>query len=227
MLRSKPEPRRPIIRVAFVTALLVFLISCGVHRAPAWPMTRVLPSIVHLTLHNAQGFVKGECTAFGISKRTAITAAHCWTVTQRGIGEDPQMFAGETRVTTPLDFGPLDEAGLMVVRADRDTFIPMRLGQKPVIGEEIAMVGHGFGAPQPLIWTGVVVSTHMLAPGETEPYIMFVSPGSIEGMSGSPIVNRLGEVVGVTMGGFTDPLQNISWGVEYDVLKTVWKRWAE
>ncbi len=204
---------------SLMLSVLLFLSACSMHRAPAWPMEKVLPSIGHLFVADDDGVMKGECSSFAISKRVAITASHCL------VEGGTVLFVGEQRVSVPLDFGEMDPNGIVVVRADRDAFVPMKLGPKPVIGEEIAMIGHGFGSPQPLIWTGVLITNRMLAPGEDEPYIMFISPGSIGGMSGSPIVNRLGQVVGVTMGSFEGALKNVSWGVEYDTLKAVWKRW--
>lgn len=215
------------MRTLLLTLMLVLVTGCATFgtAAPEWPVKRILPSILKLYVDEPEfegAPSDGQCTAIAITKRIAITATHC-----KPQHKDAQMYmaGGVIRVQIPLEEDLSDINGITVVRADRDAFEPIDLGPFPEAGTEVLVMGYGFDAPQPLFFHSVIISNKMLAPGEEAPFNMYLGLETIGGMSGGPIVNRKGQLVGIVLGGFKGVLQHLTWAIEYDTLKALYTKY--
>jgi hypothetical protein len=158
----------------------------------------VAKSIVKLTGTDKSGErTYFSCTAFAIAPRKFMTAAHCTP------GKVTDFMQNEYPVTLRIGFLEafvieMDErVDLAVIMADLvRPALPFR-SEPLVLGENVIGVGHGYGFRDPQFTKHTVQSLNYTPdPEELVPGTWFLNP-FIGGMSGGPIVDMQGQVVGV------------------------------
>lgn len=152
-----------------------------------WPMEKVKQSLIKLSVPD------GKCSGVAVAKHIILTASHC-------IGE--QMFVNTPTIDAIATLVEADKErwGLALIKVNID-LKPISVGNMPKVGEEIALIGYGMGAPEPWIFPSVHMNTQVDPEGDG-PFLM-ASSNSLSGMSGGPVVNRKGQLVSVVIGGFT------------------------
>lgn len=145
-------------------------------------ITRVEHSIVRVT--NSAG----SCTGFVVARNRVLTAQHC-------VGES--MKAGEYPVNAVVADEVLDLALLRVIATQE----PLQLRDTVVQPfEELTAIGYAFDFPRVMALSvrAVIVG---IAPSPAMVPGLLVQGESIGGMSGGPIVDRDGRVVGMVQRG--------------------------
>lgn len=181
------------MRLTYVVfALLVSLLFARQPlRASDWAATvkQVEASIVFVAIGE-----DGGCTAFVINqqKHYLLTAAHCFP------DKDESLWADHVEAKVIYLNQHKD---LMILEAkDLDPSRPaLRLALKnPARGQEVMSVGFGYALERPFFRQARVQDDAMVIPedGLVGPYISTDAP-FVEGQSGGPVVNALGEVVAV------------------------------
>lgn len=173
----------------FLTAALLYVTTVN---APATPSrsswlnaaNRVAQSTAFLDSPDT------SCTAIAISEErgTFLTAGHCITEHAALITLDGHP-ASVVWVDHKLDLAVLS-CQITRRRAIVPRFDPL------VLGEEVALYGHGLGSPVARLRIGHVSVLEMIIAEHTEPYLMIDTAG-LPGMSGGPIVDIEGRLVGV------------------------------
>ena len=125
---------------------------------------------------------EGSGTAFRVAPHTFLSVAHVARLTDCAIDGEPVMAA--------LD-GPKDFAILELPSAKEGRFKINCDGYVP--GEYYFAVGYAGGKP----WQTTVTVLATYAKTRSGMQIMLGSPTFIPGMSGGPVMNRRGEVVGL------------------------------
>lgn len=99
----------------------------------------------------------------------------------------------------------------------------LKLGKMPSIGDTITAVGFPAGFPTVLQIPGVFQGEFQIE--NFGPPSAIYWGNALPGMSGGPILNTRGEVVGMVTGGGnpSHPLQNIGTGVKFEALRKVIK----
>jgi S1-C subfamily serine protease len=132
---------------------------------------------------------------------------------------------GTTLPAKPVGADPLfDIAVVRIPPPSKGTLPAAALGDstKLLVGEEVYAIGNPFGLEQTLT-RGIVSAVNRLLPGAslslTEPLIQTdaaINPGS----SGGPLVNRCGQVVGITTA-ILPEAQSIGFAIPSDLVKAV------
>lgn len=149
----------------------------------------------------------GTCTAFVIDepKNLVLTAAHCYD-------ELPRMLVNGKPVTKVISRETKkDLLVLQVEGLDRPALALAK--DDPKTGDEIASNGFGYGLEDPLFKTHHVAFDKIYINQENigGPLIV-VDTSYVGGMSGGPLVNHMGEVVGIVQLG--TPLVGFGVGAE-------------
>jgi S1-C subfamily serine protease len=137
------------------------------------------------------GPVRGEyvCTGFAVDRGRILTAAHC-------LGDNMQA-NGNPVVVLKAD-AYYDLAAL----AMPTTMPALALREKDIErGEAVTAVGFGFGFTVPTPIEAIVMLVNYQVPAQdverTYPPMHFYQPAFIGGMSGGPVVDESGRVIGM------------------------------
>lgn len=163
-------------------------LACVVGTGAGWPVERLAPNI-----HKFTG-PKMQCTAFLISvkRKHWLTASHCV------VGDGPHYITSRP-ATVVMD--ERTETGIAVLET---ASVPpdakgLTLGTEPKRGDAVLHLGFGGDAPTVIMFDGLFIHRHLPL---NETALQFNSAQGMPGMSGGPIVNRKGHVVGMVVGGF-------------------------
>ena len=119
-------------------------------------------------------------------------------------------------------------AGIAVVsaRLDGEKFPSLKLGRAPKPGALVASVGFGGGSPQPLWYMGLI-SLPKVRINEGA-FQMAHTATAMEGMSGGPILDAKGKVVGIILGGFApgNGPATVTLSPAYEELKRLFDKWG-
>jgi hypothetical protein len=206
---------------------------------PAVPeiVARALPGVVLILAHQADGHVRYGAGLLVGGKDQAITATHIvdgakslgallyrpgrTSYTPMDGGLDRYLFENAKDVipTVVLERDPVTD--LALVRLDGDTARHPRLPlarQEPAVGEPVLAVGH----PQETVWSftaGMVSAIHQ---GAIQ-HDALVSAGS----SGGPLIDRRGEVVGITTAQVTSHAPGLAFARPAQVVRALLSRRAQ
>lgn len=179
-------------------ALVVLLTFNSVVSVVTADVDKLVRSVFPLSIQEGESF-RNICTASRIGKSEPmwLTAAHCVDAPE-GI----QVFLNSE---VPIEVVEFDRSNdISVFRAEKKVPALRLAGKAPKVGDEVIVTGFPLGSVHRMTTFGRVSSTLFAIPGEHgtgEPawmfYMMFnvtVAPGN----SGSAILNKRGEIVGVT-----------------------------
>ncbi len=120
---------------------------------------------------------------------------------------------------------PIFDVALIRIPAPTDAGLPtakLGVSARVVVGEDVFAIGNPFGLDQTFT-RGIVSAVNRLLPDVpfslTEPLIQTDAPIN-PGSSGGPLVNRCGEVIGITTA-ILPEAQNIGFAVPVDLIKDV------
>lgn len=171
---------------------------------PVNVVSQTIRSVGHLTgTEDEQGMTVGYgCSAFSLAKRVFLTAAHC-------IGDNMKL-DGRTVAVVAVD-KPND---LALIVSD-ESMPSLKVRHEPLgLDEEVLAVGYGYNM------TFATVTRHRVLAVKTTPDAKEIAPGSwfangfIGGMSGGPVVDTTGQVVGIVQRGSSQ----VGYGVDSDTI---------
>jgi hypothetical protein len=174
----------------FLSALLVAaitLVPASAFTAERWPLEKVFRSIARLDMED------GSCTATSVGGKYGfyLTAAHCIP------DEGSPYIAGRPGLLVEVDaVHDLAVYSLMGQKGQP----PIELGLSPQIGDEVLAVGYGGGWDFPSVSPiGVVFANNALPPWAQDEGIEYRFDSAVPtgGMSGGPVINRKGQIVGL------------------------------
>lgn len=177
----------------FMLVISVGIASC-IHRVvppiPIDAVKLVKASIARITVQTVMG--EGACTAFAIAQRMYLTADHCTP----GQADWDFMMDGHKAFVVKAD----ETTDLAIVMTDIDKPI-LSLREAPlVIDEDVKAMGYAYGFLQPIT---IALKTQILEYTLEEsiyPGTIF-TPGVIGGMSGGPIFDHQGRIIGIVQRG--------------------------
>ena len=176
--------------------LLVLLLSVLllIPYQPDTDWTRIVPLLRASSLPmtcNLHG--KAMCTAFSINEERGIflTAKHCIDEYTSDEGQQEHSLLYHQPYTVLLSNEDLDIAILVSKRHARPALRPRRASLS--VGEPVATYGYGYGLNQPTFRT----SNISLLSTSKNPYATHLDNAIIPGMSGGPVVDSRGQLVGV------------------------------
>lgn len=190
---------------AFLTLLLSVSLILPSSSLSAWPVERVLKSIIPITVQLNPDKTMG-CSAFSIKPEEGlfVTAGHCTA---------GALTAG--RVT----FGVVEvdkEADLAVIQADGLNIPALQVAHPPKRGASYHAVGYPAGIPNPVLVPSVFQGEFPILGEESAVFVGNTLPG----MSGGPIVDDNGIVVSVVLAGGNPAtvVQNLGFGARFKAL---------
>lgn len=185
-------------RVLVAVVLMVVLALQGVKPVDAADWSQVVARLqastvaIACSLHN-----QNTCTAFSINEDQGLymTAAHCVPASYAEVVEGQPL--DEPRIDgQPVTVVFLSQSlDLAIVKATvkRPALYPR--AESLVVGNEVGSYGYGYGGPTPIFRAGNV-SGYFTDPNTAAEWLMFDN-AVVGGMSGGPIVDWDGFVVGV------------------------------
>jgi S1-C subfamily serine protease len=183
-------------------AIVALTLTLPLHAAD-WGVqySNVLRSIVPLAVEISEdeGTVRGVCTAFSIDEKKSmyLTAAHCY-------GDVVMKLGGMVDATVVYRDDAVD---IMVLQATNPYRRPALHPRSTRVynGMEVAAIGYGMGFNQPMVRTGLLSIASLI-----DNYNFGNRPMNIYdfafvgGMSGGPVVDVDGRVVGIVTGSYRD-----------------------
>lgn len=142
-------------------------------------------SILRLSIVNTNGEEEAVCTVWSIGPRKFLTAAHCI------LNNDVYVIDG--REAIPIKIDKKKDMAILLADVVREA-LPIRDGTLTK-GEIVHGVGYAEGLNEPVI-TDQKTSVLRIEIGDGPFGNVFVGP-FIQGMSGGPIVDEFGNVVGM------------------------------
>lgn len=172
------------MRHMMATVLVAFSLLFGCSASSVNPILHARNSLGRLT-----GKVKMHdyyCTAFPIDKNLMLTANHCI---------HDEMAVDNAKIERVSKYDEYFDLALILVQTDLS---PMKFRDEEVkVGEGLTGMGFANGWEVPiLIAQTVSIPRHPWDQGST-PMGLIVSPGYIGGMSGGPVIDKDGLVVGM------------------------------
>lgn len=196
-----------------VGVLLITLLSGVAVEAANWAKVseKVERSIVRLQIA-VDEYRHGVCTGFVIDndRNYVLTAAHCKGAEMRADG----LWAKAVYLDPENDL-----MVLFVEELDKPALKPSRKIVRR--GDEVGTVGFGYGLERALFRHGYVADPEGFFEGLTDPYLA-QDNSWIGGMSGGPVVDRDGKVVGIVKK--SDERLGIGRGIG-SILKSTLKYW--
>lgn len=176
----------------------------------------VTDSVARFSIVLSDGREAGSCTAFSIAPRKFMTAAHC-------VGNITDMWGNqyETKFKVGTKWAVVTN-----VDENRDLAVVVADEVRPALGfredpltmfEEVTGVGYGYGFTKPLYTpnrVNVLDFVIKIEGHDSWPGTLFMGT-FIGGMSGGPIVDKNGAVVGIVQAGG----DQIGFGVPVSVIK--------
>lgn len=147
----------------------------------------------------------GACTAFSINdlRDYFLTAAHCFGKKMTVGGHEARLVlldeASDLMVLTVPESGEVPEVKPAKQRNCKDETVGATCQ-----GQEVAAMGYGFGSMVPLLKTGNVASSDVTMPGwgfGEQEHMLISGFAYIPGMSGGPVFNLDGKIVGIVQWG--------------------------
>ncbi len=180
-----------------LAALLLFLAVACSHAAPLVtptppvnPTQLVMHSLVRISAISDDGMVGWSCTGWAIAPRKFMTAAHC---TLPLAEEHARLFA-DGRPALVIKEDEATDLAVVVVDLDRPA-LEIRITPLTV-GEKVLSSGYAYGWMNPITFAHVVELLNFRIEEDIYPG-MIVRDGFIGGMSGGPIYDVNGKVVGM------------------------------
>lgn len=174
----------------FATLLLCVGLVLPLH-ADNWKgaSERVMKSVVYVEND------EGSCSGFVIDaeRKYVMTAAHC-------DAKDGKIWVDRTVAEIVSKDTKKDLAVFYVKNLDPSHPALALADKDPVIGEEIASVGFGYGLERPQFRVATVSDNAMMVEQLGGPYIA-VNISFTPGQSGGPVVNEAGKVVAIVQMG--------------------------
>ena len=180
------------------------------------------PSVVLLTLYSEDGTKQGTGSGFFISATGQIATNH------HVIDDAERVVAKlsdgrEVKIVGLLADDPKND--LAIVQAEGAGYQPLPLGDPGSVrvGDEIAVIGSPLGLSTTLS-TGILAAVRDKGLGRDESLVdssswtMHITAAVAPGSSGSPILSRRGEVVGVVVGGISSA-EGMHFGIRVEALR--------
>ena len=205
-------------------ALLVLILGLSVVTLDAVKPKDVMGSVRALTWTNydidqEDGIPtrRIHCTAFAVGPHQWVTAGHCIRGMQDyELGEDA---SGGWRVTVKFLDISRDLAG-MVDHRDKPLKEWFVLGGEPKVGDALATSGYPYGIVKVYLHGWVAIPRGVIeGVDERRPYMFFTGFAACTGQSGSPVVNKHGELVSVVQFGLGYPCSSLPGGAPYTALE--------
>ena len=174
---------------------------------PAWAfdwsrvVERLSKSVVALSAktHGVNSYPV-HCAGFVVQPELVLSADHCYAENLRVDG------------LVAIELGHGLESDLTLLRVIGLRKEPVTFSTTPIaVGKEIMAYGHAYGATQPILRAGNV------AAHDTKHYYTIIFDKTyIGGMSGAPVVNTSGDVVGIVQ------MRNTDVGIGVDAEAILW-----
>ncbi len=155
------------------------------------------------------------CTAFSVNDRDHkwVTAEHC-VQSDLGIRHPNARLGGGEFAVVRID--PKVDLALLVSVYSAPSLV---LGAKPGVGDEAHAKGFALHSPDPLQFVGHLSNPSYLFPGEDVRRAAF-DMQVLQGVSGSPILDRFGNVVSVSQAVvMIHPFGHVTYGATWEALR--------
>lgn len=226
-----------MIRFLLSLVLAIGLTACGANAAPKVEVSRpsylssVMP--VQYLIEGGQGLRNG-CTAFSINRAEHLwmTAAHC------GISDTGDMYVNGSPAEFVEGYADTD---VMVIRVPDYTAAGELYRRQTRInfGTEIIIAGHPFGYGDVFVTRGTIANPKAMLDAEASAWkrillslglpklsqvgefdgFMLFNVAAAPGNSGSPVMDKDGNVVSVLQIGWSREFSPVSGGATYDAVK--------
>jgi S1-C subfamily serine protease len=206
-------------------AMVVLLTFSSTVSVVTADVDKLVRSVFPLSIQEGESF-RNICTASRVGKNAPywLTAAHCVDAP-----EDIQVFLNSEVPIEVVEFDRTND--IAIFRADKKVPALKLAGKAPKVGDEVIVTGFPLGSVHRMTTFGRVSSTLFAIPGDVENgeaqwlfYMMFnvtVAPGN----SGSAILNKRGEVVGVTQIAYGRGFSPIMGGSLFEILEKYRAYW--